>query len=87
MEIRLTKNMSCYLLQFIWKFLQSNNLSDKKPQLWFGHDITIQMFFVSKGLFKDEVPLTVQIQYQFLKKKILFAIDGTYLGFVRKLFN
>jgi len=55
---KLYENMSCYLVQAMLQFLQSNNPSDQKAKLWFAHDATLQLMFMGLGLFEDEVPLT-----------------------------
>jgi len=55
---RLFENMSCSLLQAMLQFLQSNDPSDQKAKLWFGHDITLQFMMVALGLYEDDVPLS-----------------------------
>lgn len=55
---KLYENMSCYLLQAMLQFLQSNDPSDQKAKLWFGHDVTLQFMFTALGLFEDATPLT-----------------------------
>lgn len=55
---KLYENMSCNLIQEMLKFLQSNESSDRKAKLWFGHDITLQLMLTTLGLYEDDVPLT-----------------------------
>lgn len=55
---QLYENMSCYLVQAMLQYLQSNDPSDQKAKLWFGHDVTLQFVFNALGLFEDAVPLT-----------------------------
>lgn len=54
----LYENMSCYLLQALLQFLQSNNPNDQKAKLWFAHDVNLTFMFVALGLYEDEIPLS-----------------------------
>lgn len=55
---KLYENMSCYLLQAMLQFLQSNDPNEQKAKFWFGHDVNLAFMYVALGLFEDKVPLT-----------------------------
>lgn len=53
----LYENLGCTLLQEILKYLMSNDLNDQKAKILYGHDVTLQLLFVTMGFFEDKVPL------------------------------
>ncbi|KAJ6621056.1 Multiple inositol polyphosphate phosphatase 1 [Pseudolycoriella hygida] len=52
------ESMSCYLIQAMLQFLQSNNQSDQKAKIWFGHDATLILTLSALDLYGDAVQLT-----------------------------
>lgn len=53
----LYENLHCLLMQDLLKFVESNNPNDKKARIFNGHMVTLQMLFVTFGVFEDEAPL------------------------------
>lgn len=53
----LYENLSCALLQEMLTYLMSTDLNDQKAKIFYAHDVTLQLLFVSMGLFEDKVPL------------------------------
>lgn len=50
----LYENLHCFLMQDLLKFVESDNPGDKKARIFNGHMVTLQMLFVTFGVFEDK---------------------------------
>jgi multiple inositol-polyphosphate phosphatase/2,3-bisphosphoglycerate 3-phosphatase len=56
--LRLGENLNCPLMQDLLSFLTSTDANEETVRIYSTHQTAFQLFLVSLGLFRDELPLT-----------------------------
>lgn len=56
--VRLAENMNCPLMQDLLYFLTSKSDSEETVRIYSAHQTSFQLFLVSLGVFRDDVPIT-----------------------------